>query len=44
MVKYSRQDFLKDVCPLLESLSSTSNTDTDVFTSVLILVPGILKR
>ena len=31
---------------LLESLSSTSNTntDTDVFTSVLILVPGILKR
>ena len=31
---------------LIESLSSTSNTntDTDVFTSVLILVPGILKR
>ena len=31
---------------ILESLSSTSNTntDTDVFTSVLILVPGILKR
>jgi hypothetical protein len=32
--------------PTIESLSSTSNTntDTDVFTSVLILVPGILKR
>jgi hypothetical protein len=31
---------------VLESLSSTSNTNTDtyVFTSVLILVPGILKR
>ena len=31
---------------ILESLSSTSNsnTDTDVFTSVLILVAGILKR
>jgi hypothetical protein len=31
---------------IIESLSSTSNTntDTDVFTSVLILVPGILKR
>ena len=29
----------------IESLSSTSNTntDTDVFTSVLILVAGILK-
>jgi hypothetical protein len=31
---------------ILESLSSTSDTnaDIDVFTSVLILVPGILKR
>jgi hypothetical protein len=31
---------------IIESLSSTSNTNTDtnVFTSVLILVPGILKR
>jgi hypothetical protein len=28
----------------IESLSSTSDTNTDVFTSVLILVPGILKR
>ena len=29
---------------LIESPTSNTNTDTDVFTSVLILVPGILKR
>jgi hypothetical protein len=42
---YERQ-FLKDSSIALESLSSTSNTNTDtnVFTSVLILVPGILMR
>ena len=41
---YDDESHIDSLTPLIESLSSTSNTDTDVFTSVLILVPGILKR